>query len=256
MMSSTILAAALLSLTQAPTAQSTVSPKDLLAKSIARYSSAGTIRGAITMTQTANGKSVIVETGLQVQKPLKVYLQQVRKGGEPGECLVTSDGRSFSYPPIPSNVLKMKRSVEPFFDQNGKAILNVDTGKPLGLSDMYVATNSFLVDKNIWLDMAFGELSHLKAMTSKWATLQYRGRVKSRGVEVHAISGDWRETNIAVPSGEFELYINDDNDIIRYVVNERIAVPNVNQAVQVSTVWDADLRIGTEVDTNLFRLIQ
>ncbi|HEY0867518.1 MAG TPA: hypothetical protein VGE01_09070 [Fimbriimonas sp.] len=232
------------------------SPSALLTKTIARYADAKTVRGTITMSQSAKDKTVRIETVLQTEKPAKVYLKQAQKGGDSDTCLLTSDGRSFSFDPIQSNVLRMKRGEEPLVGPDGTPVINVTTGLPLGLPDIYIAMNDRLVDKNIWLDMVFGEKLHMKSMLQKWASLLYRGRHKVRNVDVHAISGAWRELPTSAPGGDFEIYINDQMEVLRYVVTQRVAVPNVQDPIEVQTIWDADLAVDGPVDPALFRVVR
>jgi len=241
-------AIALLVTIQAPQQDGVVPQKtgaaQIMSKVFGRYASAQSISGTIKMAQSAKNVTVNILSELQYDRPSKIYLHQTRDGSKPRQWLLVSDGKLFAYD-RPEGVLGRDR-----FPENV-----TQNGIEQKISDIYVASALSLGDMNAMLDVAICHPNRLNILRSQWATLSYQGRVTLNGDLVHKISGQYRENPTAPVSGQYEIYVNEDGDFLRYIVNERFMFPGQSkEPVDVKTVWDSTLKVGAKTDPALYRV--
>jgi outer membrane lipoprotein-sorting protein len=221
----------------------------LVSKVLAYYSGAQSMVGTIRFTQTAQSRSVVVETNLQFERPSKLYIRQELIAGERMLWLVVSNGTEFSYNtpenlPGATNLPRLIESVS----QNG---LTLDVPK------IYKAAASSIGDRSAPLDIAIGHPEDLKSLTFQWATLESRGRVRLGEEEVDLVAGRWRPYGSAPASGQYEMYISPTGELRRYVVLESVSPQGANGAVlEIRSVWDVRLKVGAAVNQALFKIIR
>ncbi len=221
----------------------------LVSKALAHYAGAQSMVGTIRFTQTAQSKSVVVETKLQFERPSKLYIRQELIANERMLWLVVSNGMEFSYNtpenlPGASNLPRLVEAVS----QNG---LTLDVQK------IYKAAASSIGDRSAALDIAIGHPEDLKSLTFQWATLESRGRVRVGGEELDLVAGRWRPYGTAPASGQYEMYITPAGELRRYVVLESVSPQGANGAVfEIRSVWDVQLKVGATVDQSLFKVIR
>jgi len=231
-----------------PVQPATTSASEILSRMFAHYAEAQSLVGTIKMTQSANGASIHTETNIQFDRPSLIYLHQMRDGSQAHEWYLTSDGKTFSFDP-PDNrnpIYGRKRPVEYVGQHNTN----------LTLPDFLSAASHSLGDLNPMIKVAIGSKPWLQNLTSQWASIVYRGRVTVNGQMVQAISGQYREHTGLPVSGDFEAYVADNGDFVRYVLKQRLMFPQVSkEAIDVSTTWDADLKLGAKTDRSLYKVV-
>ena len=221
------------------------SPVALLSKMLARYHDAKSVAGTIKMTQTVKDVTLVTDTTVQFDRPSKLFLKQTRGGAEPRQWLITSDGKYFSYDRPNDTSFGRSRYVE--------LVTQHDVSQKI--DDIYAAGQKSLGDLNPMLDAVMGESVRLKLVTGQWENLVYRGRVKVRGKEVDAISGQYRDNPASPISGTVELYLTDDGDFFRYVLQQNMSFPQVSQETfHVVTIWDSDLKLDKPTDPALYKV--
>ncbi len=248
-----ILAAALILFqaqapTQTPPQAQPTDSASLISKMLARYAGASQLSGQLRFTQSAGGKQVVVDTWIQYDRPSKIYLKQVRHSSDPGTFLVTSDGKLFSYDGPPDLAVKPPRLVEAV-----KA-----HGKEQTIAEIYhVAGDSLGEQGSPALAIVIGFLPDLKAIRGTWASIETGVPAQVRGVDVTAIKGAYRDSSTQPVSGRYEIDIDKDANLIRYVTEQSFSVPNnPDQSVRVDSVWDVDLKVGSLADPTLFKVIR
>ncbi len=251
------IAIAVLISVQAPQGDSPTQQKpdaaSILTKMFARYAVAISVSGTIRMTQTAQVTSrpesaaVHTVTELQFNRPSQIYLHQTRDGSHAGVWLVTSDGKEFSYdPPLDeSREFGRRRHVE-YVTQHGQA---------LTVGDILDAAAHSIADPNAILEAAAGSKARLRWMLGQWATIVYRGKVEINGQTVQAIRGQYRENAETPISGEFEAFVNESGDFVRYVLHENYSPQGRSEVVAVTTTWDSDLKLNAKTDASLYRVV-
>ena len=225
-----------------------VSAAGIMTKMFAHYADAKSVVGTIKMTLTAAGESLHTNTNVQFDRPSKIFLHQTRDGLHPREWLLVSDAKSFSYDPPneQSKIFGQKRHVE-YVTQHG-------TSQNLG--DFLSAAAQSLGDINPMIEAMISSKVWLQKLTGQWATLVYRGKVTANGQECHAITGNYRDNVSAPPSGTFEAYVTEDGEFVKYVLHQRVSVANgVRDPVDVTTTWDAVLKIDAPSDPALYSVL-
>lgn len=251
------VAIAMLIGTQAPQqdsgGQPKVSPSEVVSKMFARYAGAKSIVGTIKMTQAARGVSVHTDSELQLERPALIYLHQSRDGSFSRNWFLTSDGKEFSYD-------RPQEYLDNAGVQYGKSRFVeyvTQHGVSMGISEMLLASYKSLGDVNPMLETAVASKEWLSRLTQQWASLYYRGKQTVGGQSVDAITGDYRETKMVPISGTFEAYISDSGDFVRYVIHEKHSYPKLQSGViEVTTTWDADLRLNAKTDPNLYKVLK
>jgi len=222
-----------------------LSASQIMSRVFSRYAAAQSAVGSIKMTQSAQNVSINIETELQFDRPSKLYLHQSRNGSRPGQWLVCSDGKEFSYD-RPEGGFGKPRYVE----------LVTQGGVEQKIGDFYMAAEKSLGEMNAMLDIAISQPSRLRRLMAQWATLTYQGKVALNGVDVQKITGEYRDDPKLAPSGKFEIYVNDAGDFVRYVVNERFMFPSRSkEPIDITTVWDSNIKLGAKTEPALYRVI-
>ncbi len=225
----------------------TETPAQVVSKMIAHYYAAKTLVGTIVLNQRAGGKQITITTQLQVQTPNKVYLlQKLNASYGQTDWLVTSDGNSFTYDP--PRGIEGKRLMESCW-QNGVAFTH---------RNIYQAVVDSIGDRSTPLDLIIGRKEDLEYRRLQWATLNKIGDSKLGETAVTVIGGNLRDYGKAPVSGQYEMYIDGQGQLLRYVERESVAVRvNKQDVVQpVESVWDVNVVIDGPVDQSLFKVIR
>lgn len=230
-------------------AQAAPTPAQLISDVFAKYHAAQKISGQIVLTQSIGQQSGALVTTLQLERPGKLYIRQVRQTANPVQWLVTCDGNTFSYDePLPAE-LRKQRLVENLRVWDAKA----KKFNPLTLKDAYAAAVKSLGDRSAPLDIAIARVEDLRAMRLQWSKLKYEGLVDRGDQKAHLVTGDWHEYGDAPATGTFRMVISEGRELLQYAVAEPVSVSGVVQTV-VST-WNVNLKLDGEVDQSLFKVI-
>ena len=77
------------------------------------------------------------------------------------------------------------------------------------------------------------------------------------GVSVQRITGQLRIDAKTPPAGSFEIDVTDDGDIVRYSTIQKYSFPDISKdVVEVSTVWDSNLKVGGKIEPALYKVIR
>lgn len=221
------------------------SPSKLVSAMLAKYAAAKTIVGTIKLTQTAGKESGSILTTFQFEKPAKLTIRQVQEKSPPRVWLVTSDGKHFSYPAPDADIYPNSRLVEN---------IAKDTGA-MGLAEIYHASAMGLGDRSAPLDIAIGSKEDLKFIAGQWATLALGGKTKLGEIECQKIKGTWREVAGGAPMGRYELWLDAENNMKRYVVEQSVKLDPAQPAIRIVSVWDINLKIDGTPDQDLFKVV-
>jgi hypothetical protein len=230
--------------------------KDLIQKMLAAYHGAKTMTGSIKLTVSAAGGSASLQTTLQYERPAKLYLFQRKNVDnpdpeEPTQWLVTSDGKMFSYQ-VPNDKYARApglRLVEP--------VMNGRVGVQQTIGSIYAASSKSIGDRSMPLDIAIAERTDLVFRRGQWGTYSKTGQKEVRGKIGSIIKGEFRMYAGAPPSGEFQMVVTDEGELLQYVEVVNIALsegPNPKYQA-VTSQWDVDLKINGQVDPALFKVV-
>jgi hypothetical protein len=227
-------------------------PDAIVSTMLAKYSKAQSVAGKITLTQVAGNQRGTLETQLHYVKPSKLRILQSQAAPEKREWLVLSDGELFTYP-LPEEIAGVVREGERLWE----AIRQKD--RLLEVRDIYLAASRSLKDRSAPLDIAIGRREDLEFLLNQWASLRYIGKQEVGGVPVHVVGGNWREYLDAPSNGVFELYIDEDHRLLRYVIKGDVAAVDprtgaLTAAQTVASIWDVDLQIDAPVDPKVFQI--
>jgi hypothetical protein len=220
----------------------------MMSQMLAHYASAQSLVGTIKMTQSAQGVSLHITTELQYDRPSMLYIRQIRDGSRPKVWTVTSNGSIWSYdrPDNQDAHMGPNRHVE-YVTQN-----NIT----MKLSDFFGAASHSLGDMNPMLISAISNPDWLRRLTGQWATLVDKGSTKINGQVVEEIAGKYRDGVGHSQSGDFEAYVSDAGDLVKYVLYQRMAITGVTKgAVDIMTVWESNLQVGATTNKDLYQPI-
>ncbi len=230
----------------------------LIQKAVDRYATAKTLQATITTTQTAQGASVATQTTLAYERPSKIALEQKRGGSQAKTVWMVSNGKEFRYS-TPDRLM----TSDPYL----REAVSDGVHPPQTVGQMYSVIAAGLPDRSPILDFLVAFPADLRYVNNQFSTLVYGGRKQIGGREVHAITGVWREsdfktTTFESATGNFELYIDDNGDIARYVLHQNFGVPArvvngrpvVADNVEVTTTWDATVAVNATIDPAKFAM--
>ena len=221
----------------------TETPAQILGKVFEQYLEAKTLSGSITMTQTLRGYSIRIETQCQAKSPSQFYLRQVRGGSDPATCLVTSDGKYFSYN-LPAQVRMAspnKRLVETVKQRN----------RTLNFRDIYMIAIGSMIDRSTATDIVFARTDNLKFRRSQWVSLKMSRREGSGFL----ITGPFRDNSEAPPTGNFEIWVSKDYNLEKYVQRETIQLDGAAPET-VTTTWNVNVTLGNPGSESLYQLVR
>ncbi len=222
-------------------------PGQIVSQMLSYYNDAETLAGTIVMTQRAAGREAIIRTELQVERPAKMFIRQLQRTNyDEAQWLVTSDGKAFSYDP-PQNV-PGKRLVESCNPQ----------GRALTYREIYQASVASLGDRSTPLDIVIGRKEDLSYRRYQWATLTLLGKTQVGSEEVTVVGGNWREYGQAPVSATYEMYVDSQHRLLRYVEKTKVGTKVTGGGVvsyDVETTWDVSVVKNGPVRSELFKVI-
>lgn len=243
MLSALIVAFGLVGPQQAP-----VKPSELVAKMLARYATAPTLKGEILYTQSAAGKSLTGRTEVQYQRPSKIFVNQKVESADLVASRIVSNGSRFLYS-LPANLASGDMAADP----HQVLVEPVQQEQTLTIAEIYGVGASSLTPRPVPLDIAVGRKQDLMLFKSQIATLQDLGPATVDGQAVRLIGGDWRAYADAPVSAKYQMAITDQGDLVRYVQRELIADPRPNMApIEVVSTWIARFDLSTPPDPKVF----
>ncbi|HRF59935.1 MAG TPA: hypothetical protein PLH94_08485 [Fimbriimonadaceae bacterium] len=221
-----------------PTAAETVS------KMLRRYSDLSSLTGSITMTQRVGSATAVIKTQLQYERPSKLFIRQDLQSSTPQTWIVTSDGATFSYN-VPND--RPGRPGERLIEKVATA------GRVLNFQDIYAVASRSLGDRSFPTDIAISRLDDLRYLRDQWATL---GFVDPQPQGLTAVGGQWREYKTAPASGTFEIWVDKEGNLRRYIQRETVKpLPNAETQF-VTTVWDVDFVPNGKPNPDLFQVLK
>jgi len=231
---------------QAQVSQEKPTASQLLTKVLSRYSTATSVSGNIVMTQSAQGQTINVVTKLQYERPGKIFLAQQKNGKNPDAWLLVSDGETFSYND-PNDATHVKRNTE----------YRIQNGIEQKVADLYMAAERSLGDLNPILDIAISQPVRLQRLKEQWATLNVEGTAKVNGIAVQRVTGLLRVDAKTPAAGTFEIDVTDEGDIVRYGTSQKYSFPDISkEVIEVTTIWDSNLKVGGKIDPALYKVIR
>lgn len=222
----------------------------VMSKVFLRYARAESLSGTIIQTTSDGAGSVTFKTDVSYVRPGKLYVAQDRKARNGLNLLAVSDGKTFAYD-LPRDtidkVVPGERLSEPVTSSDPV------TGKrtTITLGEMYAVTHSSM-EPVTSLDIAIAHTPHLGDFRINVASVKLSGSVLYKGRQVYRITGGWRHYGDVQPSGQYEMLISSEYDILRYALTERYLVRG--RLVDLKIVETVDLKVGAKVDDNVFKV--
>lgn len=222
-----------------------LSARSIITKAVGFYSQAHSLRGKIMLTQAAMSAKVTIETSIAYKRPQQIAVVQVRNSQEPLTVFLKSDGSKFRYSRPEGRKLLPLVMEEPTTGDKG----------PLLIDDIFLAFHASLVDQCPILDLAVAWPGHQREVLNTLATLKYDGDVDLNAVKVHHLQGRWRENVFQQASGDYEMFVKDSGEILRFVLRRSfVANRDIEHPILVTSTWDADIKLDCEVPSDLFTL--
>lgn len=227
------------------------SPAALVSRMLERYHGAQTLSGTIRFTQAAGPATLVIETVVQYEWPSQLAIIQRKTGKEPQTWRLISDGELFTYE-IPPDLIAGQA---PAAGGRPRRLFEkvVQNGVVHTVRDIYGIGARGLGDRSVPLDIAIGRRGDLQAVIEQWTDLRMLPDPTGKG-EFRVIGGGWRAYGRAPVSGEFELWLDEDLDLRRYVLRERVQPRSGAPTYLVVSTWDVDLKIGGPIDPALFKI--
>ncbi len=228
-----------------------VTGKSIIEKMLNRYASASSLDGTITLTQSAQGVSVVTQTAVAFEKPSKILVYQKQGGSNPRSSILVSNGDKFFFT-RPEQVLSPN-------DYMGE-LVKPDARPGQTVGQLYAIAAAELPDRSPALDIVIGRPEDLKYCMDQLKTFTYTGKTTVGDKSLHTIVGSWRENQvIGARVGNFEMYISDDGDLVRYVLRQNYSVSGddgkpVGAPIPVVSTWDAAVTVNTPVKPEKFAL--
>lgn len=239
-----MLTAILAAAAMAP-AQTSVTPGSLISRMLARYAEATAVSGEVTFRQTAEGKSLFIDTRFQMERPRLLYIRQQRRGSNE-VSLTVSDGIAFTYE-VPRH-LRERNDQRLYEQQNQNGVL-------LNVTDVYAASQEGFLDRSPVLDLVVARTEHLRFWRNQVLNLRWMNDAAPAVGQSGTIIGDWRQYGSAPITGRFILSISPQGDLLRYAISEKVSVKG-SRPVEVTSEWTADLKVGSPGDKALFRVVR
>ena len=232
------------------------SASSIVSKVLQHYADAKSISGTVTLRQRAMNQEAKIETFMQFDRPDRVFMRQIRHAGPatPAQTFILqTDGKTFTYS-APPGVFSKKGVVT-------EAV--VQDGRQLQIRDMYTPFRQAVEDPNILIELAFARKDDLRAILDSWATMAVHSKVKIGEQDVTAIVGNLSGSKGS--GGNYELYVNDSYDVVRYVVkqyfkappvldnNGNLVKPPTDQPIEVTSIWDSSLKVNGTTDPALYK---
>ncbi len=229
-------------------------PKEITAAKVisnmlARYYSAATLVGTIKTETKDDAGSILFTTEVAYERPSKIYVAQDRKGRNGLNHLLVSDGVDFAYDPPRSTPVKPKpleRLFEPVTIKNFAETWSHKIG------DIYAVGHSSL-EFCVSLDVVIAHETHLLELKTQMATYELKGVEDYKGRKAYRITGTWRQSLNAIPTGNFTMLIGAEFDLLSFTLKEKYEV-GTKKDVSFTQTEICDVRVGGTVSADLFKV--
>jgi len=246
MLTSAILAVALLSPQGEP-----VTAKSIIEKMLQRYAGASSLNGTITLTQSAQNVKIVTQTSVAFEKPSKILILQKQGGSAPRSSILVSNGEKFFFTK-PEQLISRN-------DYLGE-LVKPDSRPAQTVGDLYAIAAAGLPDRSPVLDLVIARREDMAYCISQLRTREYAGKTQLGTLSLHLVKGKWKQNElIESNTGDYELYISDSGDLVRYVLRQTFGVPGADgkptgQTVEVVNTWDTSVAVNTPVKPGTFAL--
>ncbi|RYH14649.1 MAG: hypothetical protein EON57_00015 [Alphaproteobacteria bacterium] len=223
---------------------------------MARYYGAKSLEGTVTLTQSARGVSVRTVTNLAYERPSKILLVQKQGGSTPKSSLLVSNGEKFAYSK-PERLMSQS-------DFLGELVKPDDRRPAQTVGDLYAIVATGLPDRSPLVDFLVARTVDLVYVKNQFRKYKYVGRTQIGQQNLHTIKGTWKENDLVEGGvGNFELYISDEGDLVRYVLRQLYAVPGgvvngrpvpTGDPIEVVSTWDASVVVNGKIKPETFAL--
>ena len=223
----------------------------LVSKMIARYHAAKIISGDFTSSITIGEDKATITTKLQLERPNKLFLRQAVNPGN-RTFIVTSDGKEFSY---------SKPFDAPNTDEHHSARLLEDVRPDTGLGDIVRAAAQSIAERSAVLDLLVSDIQDLQFLKGQWQSVENTGKVDLNGEQVYRVVGKWRLNNKTESTANYGMFITEDGDLKKYVIDGNFQVDNADPkapflTVHVSREFSVNVSIDGDVDSKLFTVVK
>lgn len=221
-----------------------------ISEMIGRFHGTKTVVASIAFTQTAGNTQVKIGTELQVDRTKRrLYLiQQGRADGQDQRRRMIASGDTFLYPAPKFKNKEQEELTEP--QSQGP--------QQYTERDVYAFAASQMLDDSFPLQVIIGHQVQLQKAKAQLATLQINREDTLGDKKVIVISGKFRDYKEAAPSAIYELWLTEDNELVRFVKQE-VFQPGTEKGVpladpvRIVSVWDVKATLDGPVDDNLFK---
>jgi len=242
-----------------------------------RYLDAESFAGSITRTQTVADVKQVYVTNLQAQRPNKLFLAQEWLQPTPGKTsrwTVVSDGAQWRYDaPQSEKFVNAPPQFEP------TAVQETATGakRVLKFNDFLIGARRSLGDPwNPYLQFTMqssgeGNNTSLRAYINRMQKLSVVPRKLKDGTDGWALKGviQWgakfageiKEIGVSEEVDRierFEMQLTKDFDIRKFQTVESVRIvpegSNVPTDLNISTIWEGDLKINSDLNQALFKV--
>lgn len=246
MITTLLLAATIFQTPATPTgtAQDTPKPGDLISKMLAKYASANTIVADITLTAQDMAGSVSLTTNVQLdRKASHLYIRQNKLAGNKQQWLTIIDGKHYAYD-LAEDVVGWQPG------KRFEEVMGPETPTKT-YQDAYAVAAAGLGDRSAPLDIIVSRQTDLKYLIVRWVSIKYSGRAKISDQDVNVITGKLTMAQGGQTSGEFEMDLNDNNELVRYVVKQKMDIPGRGPQ-PVAMTWICKIDTSTPPDPSVF----
>jgi hypothetical protein len=252
-----LIAAAVLA--QAPSTELTGA--QVFSKMLARYHEAKSVRGTVTLTQTATSGTtqvkVTVLSTVQVAQPNFFFLEQTRqpKAADPAESshfLGVSDGKRISYT-VPRDLL-------PATDPTSGKHSQFYEEAPPGIDGAMNAFCRMVLDRSLPIAVALYNPYEIQLITRHLSNLRIE-KVDAElpnGKTGYQIAADYvkfikeGQATRGVPAHPAAILIDKEFNLVWMGWSETIAEPGMAGTYKITSEWSVNLAIDGEIDKGLF----
>jgi hypothetical protein len=232
---------------------------------LGNYYNAPVIVGKIVKTQTTKEYpdiKAVITTELQLdRKNHRLYLMQDMKrvnAADNRKWIVTANGKVVTYDrPNGAERLDSKKRL---------AENQVFEGKQLNIGDVYALSSKSLGDRSLPLDVIIGRIEDLRYVKGQLATIDKTRTETLSGESYTVVNGKWRDYETAPVTGYYEMWIDEKNNLKRFIHQETIGAreqpkkekgetittsPWVGSATVITT-WELDVKTDAPLNEKLF----
>lgn len=227
-------------------AQSAPSPTTgaVISRMFDRYNKADSLSGTVVFTQTAQGRTVTIDSQIQYDRPTQFYLRQVQRG-QSRPNLTIADGKMFTYE-VPRN-LNAKPGDRLYEPQNQRGVV-------YNVSDIYTIALESLLDRSAVFDILIAKPEHLRFVAGQLATRSFLNDNPPSAGQSAVIVGRWRDYANAEPTGTYAIAISPQGDLQRFAITQNLNV--AGQTVEVRSEWTLQIKVGDPGDAALYRVVR